>query len=184
MVVFRRATPSDIEGIAGLHVTSWQENYRGAFSDAFLDAEAILERRLAWEKRLKDVNYQQFIRVAEYEGAIVGFVCAYLDHSLEYGTLLDNLHVATEMKGMGIGTSLMALVAKETEARYPNSGLYLWVLEQNKKAHEFYTHLGGEKIETVSGNDIGDRTILKSRYFWSDAKTLLKKVKKEYKGEH
>ncbi|WP_339714440.1 GNAT family N-acetyltransferase [uncultured Kriegella sp.] len=184
MVVFRTATPSDIEGIAGLHVTSWQQNYRGAFSDAFLDAEALIERRLVWQERLTSIEPRQFISVAEHEGAIVGFVCAYLNHSREYGTLLDNLHVASEMKGMGIGKSLMALVANESEERYPNSGLYLWVLEQNKKAHEFYTHLNGEKIETVSGNDIGDRTILKSRYFWSDIKTLLKRVKKEYKGEH
>lgn len=181
MVHFRAATPLDIEGIASLHVTSWQQNYRGAFSDAFLDAEAILERRLVWEERLKAVNSQQFIQVAEYKGAIVGFVCAYLDHSPEYGTLLDNLHVSSEMKGMGIGTSLMALVAKETVDRYPHSGLYLWVLEQNEKAHEFYERLDGEKVDTVPGNDIGDRTILKTRYFWATMETFLAKAKKKRK---
>lgn len=177
MVVFRAATPSDSEGIASLHVTSWQQNYRGAFSDMFLDAEALIERRLVWQARLNENEPEQFISVAENEGAIVGFVCAYLNHSPEYGTLLDNLHVSSDMKGTGIGKNLMALVAKEADERYPHSGLYLWVLEQNEMAHNFYAHLNGKKIETVSGNDIGDRTILKSRYFWSDMKALLTEVK-------
>lgn len=184
MVVYREAAPSDTEGIASLHVTSWQQNYRGAFSDAFLDAEAILERRLVWEGRLKNVDVQQFIRVAEEDGNIVGFVCAYFDHSPEYGTLLDNLHVASEMKGKGIGTNLMALVAKEVQNRCPQKGLYLWVLEQNKKAHDFYSRLNGEKIETVSGNDIGDRPILKTRYFWRTMEALLTRSDKRHNGEY
>lgn len=181
MWVFREAIPDDIEGIARLHVTSWQENYRGAFSDTFLDAEAIIERRLTWHERLNNPEPGQFVYVAEWKGAIVGFVCAYFDHSSKYGTLLDNLHVAAGIKGRGIGTGLMGLVAQAIKARELHTGLYLWVLAQNKEAHDFYRKRGGEKIETVEGHDIGDRSVMKTRFFWKFPEDLLLKVDRSSK---
>ena len=39
MLVFRSATEKDAKGIAALHAKSWQQNYRGTFSDYFLDKE-------------------------------------------------------------------------------------------------------------------------------------------------
>ena len=35
---FRAAGPDDVHAVAGLHAESWQRHYRGAYSDAFLDA--------------------------------------------------------------------------------------------------------------------------------------------------
>ena len=127
---------------------SWQQNYRGDFSDHFLDTEATAEREGVWQKRLNNPMPNQFCWVAELEGEICGFACAFLGDDAEHGTLLDNLHVLDTAKGKGIGRQLMRLVA-------------------------FYGRLGGFNCETVAGNDIGDKEVRKCRIVWNNLKKLI-----------
>lgn len=177
MLIFREAITSDAPNIAQLHATSWKQHYRGAFSDVFLDTQASDDRFRVWSDRLNDAKSNQFVSVAEIDSSIVGFVCAYFQDDNRYGTLLDNLHVSRAMKGKGIGKQLMGLVAKEIQMGYPESGMYLWVLEQNSDAHKFYEAMGGQKIETVVGHDIGDRPVMKVRYYWPSVEKLLVRAK-------
>ncbi|CAM3536389.1 GNAT family N-acetyltransferase [Zobellia roscoffensis] len=175
MVAYRTATLGDAVSIAGLHVKSWQENYRGAFSDAYLDELALGEREKIWHDRLENPLSRQTVIVAEKGEDLVGFVCAFFDVDDDFGTLLDNLHVLKDVQGMGIGKRLMSLIAKEVQDREPNSGLYLWVLESNEAALRFYDRQGGKRLETVEGNDIGDKPIMKVRYHWSSMEKLIDK---------
>jgi len=39
MIDYRPAKPPEAEAVAHLHGRSWRENYRGAFSDTFLDGD-------------------------------------------------------------------------------------------------------------------------------------------------
>ena len=173
MVSYRMATESDINGIAELHALSWQENYRGALSDDFLNHHAYSDRMKVWQERLRNSDEAMHVIVAEYQNQIVGFVCVFLNHSKVYGTLLDNLHVASKMEGKGIGRKLMGLAAKTFDKTHPDSNMYLWVLVQNIRAIKFYEFLGGQKIETVEEMDIGDRPVIKSRYHWQSVRTLV-----------
>lgn len=143
MLVFRKATISDISAIAELHAISWQQNYRGAFSDTYLDKEALDDRMEVWADRLTNPATNQFVCVAEHDNSIVGFVCAFFNDSDAYGTLLDNLHVSSAMKGKGIGKQLMGVVADKINLGYAEKGMYLWVLAQNLGACDFYKALGG-----------------------------------------
>jgi len=177
MVQFRPASENDAQAIAALHAKSWQQNYRGALSDEFLDNEAPPERLKVWESRLKNHNPNQIVIVAENDQKIIGFVCAFLNHNQEFGSLVDNLHVASHRHGEGIGCRLMNLAAKEIDNRLPNSNMYLWVLEQNKGAIKFYEALGGKKIETVEEIDIGDQIVIKSRYYWKSLYGIIEKEK-------
>jgi len=173
MLRFRSAIGRDAEAIAALHTKSWQQNYRGALSDEFLDNEAPSERLKVWQSRLKSESRDQIVILAENDGELVGFVCVYLNKSQKYGSLLDNLHVHSAMQGKGIGYRLMSLAAKEVHRQLPNSDMYLWVLEQNSGAIQFYENLGGEKIETVEEIDIGNQKVFKSRYYWKSLQNLL-----------
>ncbi len=114
----------------------------------------------------------QFCWVAELEGEICGFACAFLGDDAKYGTLLDNLHVLGTTKGKGIGRQLMRLVAQEVLKNDPGGKLYLWVLKNNTSAMAFYGRLGGANCETVVGNDIGDQQVLKCRIVWDSLKEL------------
>ena len=177
MLQFRKATIKDSKAIAELHTRSWQQNYRGAFSDEYLDNLALEDRIKVWSERLNDPSANQQVVLAIHESTLVGFICAYFDDSVMYGTLVDNLHVSSELRGMGVGSQLIAMIAKEIQANHTDSGMYLWVLEQNTAAHHFYKSLEGEVMETIPGNDIGDRQIMKTRYHWSNVEPLLDKVK-------
>ncbi len=172
-LIFRQAVSSDIEAIARLHALSWQQHYRGSFSDSFLNDEVHSERRRVWTDRLIAPVENQWVCLAEKNGELVGFACVFFNDSPRYGTLLDNLHVSQKMKRQGIGAQLMGKAAQEIEVRYPGSGMYLWVLDLNKAAQQFYSALQGKYIETVKGKDVGEQEVIKLRYHWPAVRVLM-----------
>ncbi|MBT9188094.1 GNAT family N-acetyltransferase [Zobellia russellii] len=172
MVVYRYAMLEDALAIAQLHTKSWQENYRGVFSDNYLDELALSDRQKVWRDRLGTPSLDQKVIMAEKDGVMLGFACVFLNQDNTYGALLDNLHVSAETQGLGIGRHLMARVADEVEKSTSDKGVYLWVLEGNKLAQGFYDSRGGKRLETVEGNDIGDTPIMKVRYHWSSLEKL------------
>jgi ribosomal protein S18 acetylase RimI-like enzyme len=175
-VAYRAAMPHDVEGIARLHADSWRRNYRGAFSDAYLDGDLVAERLSVWSDRLRSPHAGTFTIVAEHPGgapgpgAIVGLAHTILGDDPVWGALLDNLHVSHAEKGQGIGTRLMAETASGLIARDPASSLFLWVLAQNTAAQAFYDARGGTCVERQSRSpEPGDRL----RYTWPDPSGLL-----------
>ena len=162
----------DSMAIASLHAQSWQENYRGVFSDRFLNHVLIDDRLKIWTKRVNAPSSNQYILLAKQGNVLAGFLCAYMNDHPVYGPLLDNLHVATQYKGLGLGRHLMTMLARKIDNGENYNGMYLWVLEQNQEAIQFYERLGGSLVETVEGNDIGDRPFLKRRYHWKQLDAL------------
>jgi ribosomal protein S18 acetylase RimI-like enzyme len=142
----REATPDDAPAIARLHAESWRTHYRGAYTDEYLDGPVYEERADTWRSRLDEAAPNQFIVVAERDGELVGFACAYGADDDRWGTLLDNLHVRTDLHRSGIGRRLVAEIARFCRERYAGHGLYLWVLAQNTNAREFYARIGGEDV--------------------------------------
>jgi ribosomal protein S18 acetylase RimI-like enzyme len=101
--VCRQATADDVEAIAGLHADSWRRNYRGAYSDAFLDGDVIVERRALWAERLAQQQPGHLTLVAVWNDAVRGFAHTIRDEDPTWGALLDNLHVSHRFKRLGIG---------------------------------------------------------------------------------
>ena len=176
---FRPATARDAATVAALHADSWRRNYRGAYTDAFLDGDVLAERLAFWTERLREQTSDRFTILAEEAGSLVGFATSILDEDPTWGALLDNLHIAHTHQRQGIGTRLMALTAEAILEQRPSSGLSLWVLEQNARAQRFYEARGGRCVARdhvhLSG---GDPTRLcgevpKLRYAWPDPATLL-----------
>jgi ribosomal protein S18 acetylase RimI-like enzyme len=141
-VQYRNANPEDWETIAEIHTKSWQENYRGSFSDHYLDNLARNERKEFWQNRFSKPNPGLFTIVAEYRSAIFGFACTLGSYDPALGSLLDNLHVRSEARNLGIGKMLLLISAEWAFQHHPNSSLYLYVLQQNISAIRFYERLG------------------------------------------
>lgn len=170
----RRATVADVEAVAALHVDSWRRNYRDAYSDEFLDGDVEADRRGVWTERLAQPDPGEYTIVASLDGVVVAFIHVIFDDDSTWGSLIDNLHVAHDLKGNGIGTTLMAAAAEILTARRSANGVYLWVLEQNSTAQAFYTARGG----TFVGHEVfvprgGAGTAVKLRCIWPDVAQLV-----------
>jgi ribosomal protein S18 acetylase RimI-like enzyme len=176
---FRRADASDAVPIAQLHADSWRRHYRGAYSDAFLDGGVARDRLAVWSGRLSDPGTDSCTIVAEDGDALAGFAHTAFDEDGTWGALLDNLHVAHPHQRSGIGSKLFVLSAGTVVQQRPRSGLYLWVLDQNRAAQAFYSALGGQRVgRGVVGPPGGDSsrlsgTPIKLRYAWPDPARVL-----------
>jgi ribosomal protein S18 acetylase RimI-like enzyme len=96
------------------------------------------------------------------------------DHDPQWGALLDNLHVRSDLKGAGIGTRLLSMAAQELIRSRPSQFVYLWVLDQNTAAQAFYEARGGTRVETKRrGPFPGGGMAVGHRYFWPDPQLLI-----------
>jgi ribosomal protein S18 acetylase RimI-like enzyme len=120
--------------------------------------------------------------VAERDGTVVGFAHTIVDDDPVWGALIDNLHVAHALRRHGIGRRLLAASARFVVKRTPSAGLYLWVLEQNQAAQNFYEALGGRSVERCRALPPGgdparlDGTPFRLRYVWPDLSVLLSRA--------
>jgi len=172
MIGYRKAGPGDAEAIALLHVRSWRGSYRGSFSDAFLDEEQPGERLRVWHERLGDPSDNQLVQLAVDDGSLAGFVCVYGDEDPQWGSFVDNLHVARAAKRSGIGTSLMRQAGAWLCRRSSDLGVYLWVLEANAPARRFYERIGAHDAGATTMEAHGGATVRSCRYVWRDARAL------------
>jgi GNAT superfamily N-acetyltransferase len=167
----RPAVPSDAAAVAVLHADSWRRHYRGAYSDSFLDGDVEADRLVVWTNRLGEPDRPSYTIVAENRGRLVAFAHTVFDADPRWGALLDNLHVDHGETRRGIGSRLLALSARAVRER--DTGLYVWVLEQNVAAQAFYAACGGRCVGQnaveppggVAGRLNGSPVAL--RYAWS-----------------
>jgi GNAT superfamily N-acetyltransferase len=169
----RVATVDDIDAIARLHADSWRRNYRGAYSDSYLDGDVVSDRLAVWTERIVRPVVSSRTIVAERDGVFAGFAHTVFDEDPTWGALLDNLHVTHARKGAGIGTVLMSESARAVMERQHPTGLYLWVLEQNAPAQAFYRARGGtESGRERRGPFPGGGTAFAFRMAWPDPAIL------------
>ena len=173
----RLAGAADAEAVAALHADSWRRTYRSMMPDAFLDGDALEDRRRVWHERLATADHaanpDRFVMVAHEKTRIIGFICAFAREDAGWGAYIDNLHVVHDRKGRGLGRVLMRAAAEWICATQPGAGVYLWVMEANGAARAFYDRLGARNVETVEMADPGGGHAPNCRYVWPDARTLL-----------
>lgn len=193
-IEIRYAASSDAAAVAALHADSWRHNYRGAYSDSFLDGDVVADREAVWSQRLS--AEEDTAATARHPGTatlvahrpgspsgLIGFAHAAFDVDPRWGSLLDNLHVAHELKRSGVGTRLIAEVARavldHSLERGTSRALHLYVLEQNTAAQAFYQARGGRFVESSFVSAPGgvasrlNGTPKRHLYAWDDASVLL-----------
>ena len=180
-VSIRFASSDDAPAVAQIHTDSWRRHYRGMYADHYLDGDLPGERLSTWTDRLRADGPLTFTLMAEQAGTPVGFGHVVLDAHPKWGALVDNLHVVHSLQGKGVGSVLLAEIARVVIDRRPGSGIYLWVLELNEAAQKFYDARGGTlgdiEISAAPGNDPrnlveGTRRV---RVTWSDPALLLER---------
>ncbi len=172
-IQFSEANIKDTQGIARLHAQSWRENYKGSVSDEYLTKQADADRLNIWTIRLTDPKPNQWVLKAELEQQLIGFICLYGEHHKEYGTMVDNLHVESKLKGQKIGTQLLNHAANWAKQNFPQLPVYLEVLKNNAAAIGFYQSLGGKYVGDAIWNAPCGTKVDELLYQWDSPEHLL-----------
>ncbi len=171
---FRRAEACDADRIAQLHAESWRRTYRGMMRDEFLDGDVHTERRHAWRDLMVTVGEGKLVMVAEDDANLAGFICVTADEDVLWGSYIDNLHVAGAYMRRGVGRALMGHAARWLRNSYARASVYLWVMQANSRARQFYERLGASDAGVRSRLDPGGGSALNRRYVWRRPDDLLR----------
>lgn len=139
-VHIRPTAPEDAEALTDLHLDAWEEAYTG-----LIDADILTERRAHRSARLDNwrnilAGYTNTQLVAEEAGGrLLGFASVDSgrdEHSPDLPKReVMALYVRAERYGTGVGYALL-------KAAIGDDSAYLWVLDGNRRAIEFYERQG------------------------------------------
>lgn len=150
----RPARLADADGIAEVHVRSWQAAYRGLMPQDVLDGLSVEQRAEGWRGILGDPARISRTLVAERDGRIVGWAGfgGARDEDAPGTGELWGIYALPEAWSSGVGHALIAAVERElVDAGHASA--YLWVLAGNERASAFYERHGwhadgGARVET------------------------------------
>jgi ribosomal protein S18 acetylase RimI-like enzyme len=154
----RLATPEDADGLADVHVRTWQRAYRDIFSPDFLESLDRGRRSEWWRRQIEDGAR---VHVAEVD-RVVGFCSTGASDRDGWGEILA-IYVHPDRWGHGLGSDLL----RAGEAELSNAGFeraLLWVLEENRRARAFYEAHGWEMGQPVRLEEIGGRQVTEVIY--------------------
>ncbi|WP_025784438.1 GNAT family N-acetyltransferase [Sporosarcina sp. D27] len=170
----RRASLSDAEAIANVHVDSWKSTYKSIIPYEFLQTLSYDQRTDLWIRNIsKEENY---IFVAENnQREIIGFVdCGKREgNHVENSGDLTSIYLLEEYQRKGVGKQLLKRLFLQFE-ELGFDRIFVEVLEENKTRffYEYYgANLFKSKRTTIAGTDL---TLL--IYEWNDLNDVLSKL--------
>lgn len=147
-IKYRTATSKDVSGMVDCHIRTWQQDYRGMFSDSFLDSMSQpenQEKRIAHLMPLLETNsLDSFTFIAlDGSGKICGFVSSGRNRNAdETNGEIYSMYVDGCFQHRGIGSTLFKMAADEF-SRQGYGSFVVWTLRDTPKSNSFYTGLGG-----------------------------------------
>jgi len=162
------ARPADLPALRALHAANWRRDYAGLMPEAVIGApmEAYLDHR--WSSLTTDGMHLRVVR----EGKdLAGFV-VFFDRA-EDGLFIENLHVAAEARGRGVGRALIETVAHLADHR----PVCLEVLDGNLSARAIYRHWGGDEGAARKVPLFGDY-VVERPVAWPSGGSLLAALKR------
>ncbi len=167
-IVIREAGLRDVPAIAQVHVTAWQETYRGILPDAVIAASDVSVREHMWHAIVADQASETDVFVVDIGGAIVGFgACGPARDALVGGDgEIYAVYLLKRWQCRGIGSRLMGVLASALARRGCRSA-GLWVARDNLAAIAFYRALGGT-IGTARERAFAETHLVEIAVGWDD----------------
>jgi GNAT superfamily N-acetyltransferase len=153
-VIVRPVRPVDAEALGRVHAACWHETYDHLLSEGALENLSPLRMAELWAQWA--AQGEQFrMRAALVDGEIVGFAGSgpARDEDAPAERELLFIYLLQEWHGTGLGQQLFDAAVESDES------LYLWVAEDNPRAHHFYARNGMQpdgaaKVEQFFGEEI------------------------------
>lgn len=166
--VLRSPRPEDAQAVAELHYRSWVGTYGPRVTPGEAERLRLTERVEHWEWLLRERPSDRGALVAERARRVVGLV------EWEIGPDGDRaigevhaIHVATEERGRGVGTVLLAAAVEAMRSLGVRRAV-LWVLDANSAARRFYERHGwvcdGTTVERPLGGFANFPPVIEVRY--------------------
>ena len=160
-MVIRRATPGDAVGLAEAHIATWQHAYRDIFPDEFLDG-LDMAGRVAWFQT--SIDQGSVIFVAEgHQRPVIGFCSVGPARANEGWGEVYSIYVHPDGWGQGHGHALLR-AGEEALADLGHHAALLWVLEQNRRARDFYQRQGWALGSRIALEEIGGVSVTEVVY--------------------
>ncbi|WP_435063972.1 GNAT family N-acetyltransferase [Halobaculum sp. EA56] len=156
----RRATPADVDAVRTVARESWETDY-----PSILSRESVESGVDEWydpdRVRAALGADDELLRVAERDGAVVGFAHGLVDGEGGSGHVL-RLYVRPDARGEGVGGRLLERVRDELFDRGVGR-IHAMVLADNDPGNEFYRSFGFELVERAE-TTIGGESYPENRY--------------------
>ncbi len=156
----RKTRPDDdFNAISRVYALSWQAAYRGIIPDTYLD-ELSDDR---WTEVLK-AGFWDSLVLAE-DGKYVGTasICPARDEAKAGWGEIVSIYLLPEYFGKGCGAPVLGAAVTSLWQKGFKS-IYLWVLEENRRARAFYEKNGFAPADDETIVNIGGKELKEIRY--------------------
>lgn len=162
----RPALKTDLPNIIALHIESWKDAYSNILPEEYLNSKLTSDLKQHWA----GVKFtpEDVILVAE-DHELTGFIAV----RCRPDPFIENLHVKLSHRSKKIGSTLMKSAARRL-AQQGHQTAYLWVLESNTRAIQFYEKLGGILTSQSVKNFFGHE-LMTIKIEWADISVILDK---------
>lgn len=172
MIHIRPATPTDIDAIVRIHISSWIAQFT-----PFLSAEQVQLKELdetvqasLWQARLsseEDVSRKTFVA---HEGKdVIAYITGHISDNLA-DIKLHQIYVQSDKQHLGVGRQLVAQLAHHYH-QLGKKSLFVWVMTINPAVAFYRDTLGGTYITERLIPD-GDGILKEAAYRWQSLEVL------------
>ncbi len=161
----REAHVGDAEGIARVHVYTWQDAYVGLIPDSFLQSLSLEQRTATWVTNIENSLPKTHILVAESDDQIVGFVSvgANRDNGPADQGEIFAIYVDPKVQGRGVGAALMRAGIQALRNELFATAI-LWVLDGNVLTRSWYESHGWKADGKTKLDQRADFLLTEVRY--------------------
>ena len=149
----------DRNAISRIYEESWRYAYRGIIPQDYLDA--IPKGR--WAGHFDNPGWYTMVCVED--GAFIGtgsFCRSRFARFPDAGEVIS-IYFLPEYMGKGYGRELMKAVLRELKEQDFRE-VFLWVLEENRRARGFYESMGFRRTDDSMESSIGGKMLRELRY--------------------
>ncbi|WP_186647364.1 GNAT family N-acetyltransferase [Fluviispira vulneris] len=151
----RKVLLEDINELSSMHIQAWKDAYQNIIDQEYLNNLKLQDKISTWQKVLSNEKSGYNLLACNDKNKILGFASAGAHRDDPSFGEIFAIYVRANSYGHGIGQSLwknMNIYLKENNFTHAK----LWVLENNKKAIDFYTKnkctFTNEKKKIMLGN--------------------------------